>query len=180
MPKRVVQLRVLVPAFFGASLALSAQSESSDRIQTHYRKAAEAMRLQKLDDAAEEFRSMLRLDPNLAEAHANLGGVFYLQRRYPEASAEFEAALKLKPSLVKAEDLLGISEARSGHLEKALPLLERTFSRNGENELRQELGLLLVESFKALMQPQRARETIDALLQAFPASPEVLYAAYRT
>jgi len=180
MPKRVVQLSFLVPAFFGASLALSAQGDPSDGIQTHYRKAAEAMRLQKLDDAAEEFRWMLRLDPNLAEAHANLGVVFYLQRRYPEASAEFEAALKLKPSLVKAEDLLGISEARSGHLERALPLLEKTFGRDGENEFRQEIGLLLIESFKALLQPQKARETIDALRQAYPTSPEVLYVAYRS
>src|SRR5437870_889402 len=127
MPGGIVRPRLLI--FFFAGLTLFSQSNRSDEIQAHYRKAADAMRLHKLDEAAEEFRAMVRLDPNLAEAHANLGGVYYIQRKYTEASAEFEAALKLKPSLEKAEDLLGISEARNGSLDKALPLLEKTFQR---------------------------------------------------
>jgi tetratricopeptide (TPR) repeat protein len=172
-------LTLLIPVFLGAGLALFAQTAIKGEVEAHYRKAADAMRLRKFDEAAEQFRAMLRLDPNLAEGHANLAGVYYIQRKYPQASAEFEAALKLKSSLVKAEDLLGISEARSGHFEKALPLLEKTFKRPGENELRQEAGILLIELFKALLKPEKARETLDTLRQAYPTSPEVLYAAYR-
>src|SRR5438477_623270 len=173
-PSRPGVLTLLIPVFLGAGLALFAQTAIKDEVQAHYRKAADAMRLRKLDEAAEEFRAILRLDPNLAEGHANLAGVYYIQRKYPEAAAEFEAALRLKPTLTKAEDLLGISEARSGHFEKALPLLEKTFKRPSENELRQEAGILLIELFKALLKPERARETLDTLRQAYPASPEVL------
>jgi len=173
-------MRLSVPAviFLAAALAF-AQSDFNGEVQQHYRKAAEAMRLRNLDEAAEQFRAMIRLDPNLAEGHANLGGVYYLQHKYPEAAVELEAALKLKPSMTKAEDLLGISIARSGHLEKALPFLEKTFHRTGENELRQEAGVLLIELFEATRNEERARETLDALRRAYPDSPEVLYVAYR-
>ncbi len=178
MPNGIVRLRLLV--FLFAGLPLLGQTNPRDEVQAHYRKAADAMRLRNLDAAAEEFRAMIQLDPNLAEAHANLGGVYYIQHKYPEASAEFESALKLKPELVKAEDLLGLSEARSGHLDRALPLLEKTFGRPDENEFRREAGILLVDLYKAVSKPERARQTLDALRQAYPANPEVLYVAYRT
>jgi tetratricopeptide (TPR) repeat protein len=178
MPNGIVRLRLLV--FLFAGLPLLGQTNPRDEVQAHYRNAADAMRLRNLDAAAEEFRAMIQLDPNLAEAHANLGGVYYIQHKYPEASAEFESALKLKPELVKAEDLLGLSEARSGHLDRALPLLEKTFGRPDENEFRREAGILLVDLYKAVSKPARARQTLDALRQAYPANPEVLYVAYRT
>jgi tetratricopeptide (TPR) repeat protein len=178
MPNGIVRLRLFV--FLFASLPLLGQSNPKDEVQAHYRKAADAMRLRDFDAAAEEFRAMIRLDPNLAEAHANLGGVYYIQHKYPEASAEFESALKLKPALVKAKDLLGLSEARSGHIEKALPLLENTFERPEKNEFRREAGILLVDLFKAVSKPERARLTLDSLRRDYPANPEVLYVAYRT
>lgn len=166
--------------FLFAGLLLPGQTNLKDEVQAHYRKAADAMRLHNLDAAAQEFRAMIQLDPNLAEAHANLGGVYYIQHKYPQASAEFESALKLKPELVKAEDLLGLSEARSGHLDRALPLLEKTFGRHEKNEFRREAGILLVDLFKAVLQPERARQTLDTLRRDYPANQEVLYVAYRT
>jgi len=172
-----MRLRLTTVIVLGAALAF-AQSDINGGVQQHYRKAAEAMRLGNLDEAAGEFRAMVRLDPNLPEGHANLGGVYYLQHKYPEAAVELEAALKLKPSMTKAEDLLGISIARSGQLVQALPLLEKTFHRTGD-EFQQEAGILLIELFNATRNPEKARETIEGLRQAHPNSPEVLYVAYR-
>ena len=46
-------------------------------------------------------------------------------------------------------------------------------------ELRQEAGILLIELFDATQNAERSRETLDALRQAYPDSPEVLYVSYR-
>jgi len=72
-----------------------------------------------------------------------------------------------------------MSEARSGNFEKALPLLEKTFTREGENKFRQEVGMLLIELYTASLTPDKAIRTQQALRQAYPSNPEVLYSAYR-
>ena len=75
-----MRLRLPTVIVLGAALAF-AQSDFNGEVQQHYRKAAEAMRLGKLDEAAGEFRAMVRLDPNLPEGRANLGGVYYYEGR---------------------------------------------------------------------------------------------------
>ena len=44
-----------------------------------------------------EFEAALRLQPNYAEGHNNLGAAFYHAGRIAEAIREFETALRLKP-----------------------------------------------------------------------------------
>ncbi len=151
--RHIISAWLLISDLLGAG-GLLAQADRSTEVKAHYEQAAEAMRLHRFDDAAIEFAAML-------------------------ASAEFEAAIELKPSLVKAESLLGMSEARSGNFEKALPLLEKTFTREGENEFRQEVGMLLIELYTASLTPDKAIRTQQALRQAYPSNPEVLYSAYR-
>src|SRR5260370_32174349 len=176
--RHIISAWLLISDLLGAGGLLD-KADRSTEVKAHYEQAAEAMRLPRFDDAAIEFAAMIQLDPGSAEAHANLGAVYYIQRKYPRASAEFEAAIELKPSLVKAESLLGMSEARSGNFEKALPLLEKTFTREGENEFRQEVGMLLIELYTASLTPDKAIRTQQALRQAYPSNPEVLYSAYR-
>ena len=176
--RHIISAWLLIWDLLGAG-GLLAQADRSTELKAHYEQAAEAMRLHRFDDAAVEFAAMIQLDPGSAEAHANLGAVYYIQRKYPQASAEFEAAIEIKPSLVKAESLLGMSEARSGNFKKALPLLEKTFTREGENEFRQEVGMLLIELYTASLTTDKAIRTQQALRQAYPSNPEVLYSAYR-
>jgi Flp pilus assembly protein TadD len=53
--------------------------------------------LERLDDAAREFREAVRLDPGSALAHTNLGYILYLQGHRDEAIAEYREALRLQP-----------------------------------------------------------------------------------
>ncbi|MEM7352817.1 MAG: tetratricopeptide repeat protein, partial [Acidobacteriota bacterium] len=50
-----------------------------------------------LNTAIEKFKASLELDPNLAEAHAALGAVYYNQQQYDEALASIGKTLELKP-----------------------------------------------------------------------------------
>ncbi len=159
--------------------ALGAAQGPRQEMELHYRRASEAMQQRRLDEAAKEFREILRIDGTVAEAHANLGVVQYMQHRYAEATEEFQAALKLKASLAKAENLLGLSLARSGRSQEAWPLLEKSFELSGDRQFREETGLVLLQVCDVLNKSDRRIEVLRAMEREYPASPEVLYTAYR-
>ena len=49
-------------------------------------------------EAEAAFRTAIRLDPDCADAHGNLGVAYAQQRKLPEAEAAFQLAIRLKPS----------------------------------------------------------------------------------
>ena len=63
----------------------------------HSSLAATPLTARHLYDAFTACQEILRLDPGNVEAHADLGNLFYAQRRLPEAISEYQAALRLKP-----------------------------------------------------------------------------------
>ena len=68
------------------------------------------------DEAAAEaqYRQALALDPNLVEAHNNLGSLLARQGRLQEATGHFEAALRLDPDDPNARQNLALIEGRTG------------------------------------------------------------------
>jgi len=64
----------------------------------------------KFREAADQFTEVLRLNPNNAEAHDQLGLVFLATREPGKALEEFTAASQLKPDLAGLED--NLREAR--------------------------------------------------------------------
>src|SRR5438270_9389689 len=52
----------------------------------------------RLDEAAEEFSTALRLNPGSAKAHVNLAGVLIGKGKLEEAQTHFEAALRIEPN----------------------------------------------------------------------------------
>ena len=61
----------------------------------------------KLDEAVAEFRAAIRLQPDYAEAHYNLGNALAAQGKRDEAVAEYRTAIRLKPDYAKAHCNLG-------------------------------------------------------------------------
>ena len=164
----------------GSVAAQAPNPPAGQAIQRHYRQAEELLRQKRYDEAADEFRKMLRLDPKLAQAHANLGSIYYLQGNYPQASESFRRALQLKPSLARAEMFLGMSEAKRGRAQEALAHLANGFWKSAENdEWRLQAGLLLIELHHAGIDLDKAVEVTRALQRAYPSNPDVLYIAYR-
>ena len=160
-------------------LSFARGQNSQQQLQSHYQRAQEALRQQRYDEAAAEFQTILRLNPKVAEAHANLGVIYYTQRRYPEAAEAFTEALKLKPSLSKAADFLAMVKAKTGHVDEALPLLEKAFKNSTDEQLRQQAGLFLVELYYGRRELDKALDVVQTLQKRYPENPEVLYVAYR-
>jgi tetratricopeptide (TPR) repeat protein len=74
----------------------------------------------RLPDAIAQFEAALRINPNFAEAHNNLGiALASTGRGLPEAVTHFETALRINPGYAQA----------SANLRNALSLLHAGASR---------------------------------------------------
>jgi Flp pilus assembly protein TadD len=159
---------------------LTAQTGDWPEIQRKYNLGMEAIQSGHDSDAQEDFRAILRLDPNNASAHANLGTIAFRHRDFTEASKEFRAALGLQPSLWNATAFLGMSEFALGKTEEAKPLLESGFEHVQDPKLRSQVGTDLAAVYRASNDLPHALDVARALAQAEPDDPSILYLSYRT
>jgi len=167
------QLRTLLFVFFlGTSNVASGQSTLEISIQQHFTAAREAEKRGDLATAEKEYRTVLRLSPDLAEVSSNLGLVYYLQRKDAEAIKVFQEALKRKPELVAANLFLGMTYTRSNQYDKAIEPLKKAISLNpGEVRAYLNLGLSHME----LGQEREAMQILQAAADRWPEDVEVLY-----
>jgi tetratricopeptide (TPR) repeat protein len=63
----------------------------------HYNNAVKLHLVGKLNDAITEYQNALALNPQLSEAHSNLGLVYNQQHNYAQALSEFRKALSINP-----------------------------------------------------------------------------------
>jgi cytochrome c-type biogenesis protein CcmH/NrfG len=94
----------LLCAFFSAVAA--AQADTSSR--AHFIAAKQFEQQGQLDDAAHEYRMVLRLQPGLPEAYLNLGLIYYDQAKFVDSARALAAAGKLRPGIRGVELFLGI------------------------------------------------------------------------
>ncbi len=84
----------------------------------------------KLDEAIAEFRAAIRLKPDYAEAHINLGIALQDQGKLEEAIAEYRAAIRLKPDYAEAHYNLGLALKPRGSWRRRSP---NTARRSGSS-----------------------------------------------
>jgi len=141
------------------------------------REARVAAERGEFDRAEDLYKQILRLNPNLAETHSNLGMVYFTQNKFAEAKVAFQSALRLNPQLARARHFLGITNAELGQFAEALPLLSEAFEIRGDPEMRRVAGLHLAQCYQAQGKGLKSAEVFERLRQAFPRDPDVLYAA---
>ena len=164
------RLTIWFLVFLGISRTASSQSTLG--IQQHFTAAREAEKRGDLATAEKEYRQVLKLSPELAEARSNLGLVYYLQRRDAEAIKAFQEALRIKPSLVAAHLFLGMAYTRTNQYEKSIEPLKRAISLNPV-EVHAYLNLGL--SYMELGQERDALKILQTAADRWPEDVEVLY-----
>lgn len=117
-----------------------------------------------LETAVREFQKVVKLAPNLAAAHMNLGAVYHDKQDFTNAIPSLRRALELNPDLPGARGMLGASLLAQGYAADAIPHLEKTQS----NEL---LGVALLEAGRE----REAVDRLEAALVAKPNDPDLLY-----
>src|ERR1700685_179173 len=81
-----------------------------------------------LAKAAEEYREILALRPDVAEAHNNLGSILCAQGDFAQARARFEQAIALKPDYAEAYHNLGSLLRAQGQLDQAVAHYEQALA----------------------------------------------------
>ena len=156
------------------SLALSALLaisfplfQQSAEVAAKFNRAVELQRREQLEQAAEEYRGLLAIAPNYAEAHANYGAVLSRLGRYEEAVKAYQAALSLNARLTPVMFNLGIAHYRAGEFAKAAEVLKQFVDISPDNsQAHRLLGISLVEQGReseavAHLQPAMAEASDD-------------------
>src|SRR5262245_55867403 len=127
-------------------LALQVGFQQSADVSARFNRAVELQRQGAFEQAAAEYRALLAVAPNYAEAQANLGAVLARLGKYEEAVVSYEAALRLNPKLTPILLNLGIAHYRAGQFSKAIDPLERFLTVTPSHlQAQQLLGISLVE-----------------------------------
>jgi tetratricopeptide (TPR) repeat protein len=116
---------------------------------THFREGVESQRREAWDEAARAYGQAIAIDPQFAEAHANLGAVLSRLGRYDDAVASYERALAIAPDLQAARINLGLAHFRAGAVGRAVSAFRDALARDPSSmQARSLLGLALVEAGK--------------------------------
>src|SRR5438876_10375210 len=171
----------LPPIIYLYALALIAVVAATHRegaqtgnLEQQYADAQRALAEGKYSDAEQALKKLRESNPAVAEIHANLGLIYFQERKFEEAVPELRRALKLKPALANSATILAMSLSELGRYSEALPGLEKGF-RSTDSETKRMCGLQLERAYTGLLQNRRAVEIALEMNRLYPDDPEVLY-----
>src|SRR5262245_60550942 len=110
---------------------LSAQS--TDALADLYKEARQAQLAGDLKTATENYKRILALRPDMAEAHANLGVLYYQQKQWEPALKAFKKAIQLKPDLAGPYFFLGVLSFNARNYTEASLYLEKAEAQDPSN-----------------------------------------------
>lgn len=170
---RCVNCRNATIVLFILCLCAGAQDAAPSR--RAYQAAQQALAQGHYTEAERAYQTLARLDPNTAEVHANLGLIYFEERKFDPAVRELRRALELNPTLIKTAMLLSMSLSELGHYADALPGLEKGFRQSSDPETKRMCGLQLERAYTGLRQDDKAVEVALQLNRLYPSDPEILY-----
>lgn len=130
---------------------------------------------QRYAEAEQAFEKLRALEPGTAEVYANLGLVYFQEKKFPQAVAAWRQAVKLKPGLPNSESFLAMSLSEIGRYSEALAGLENGFKRSRDSALRRMIGLHLERAYTGLHRDGDAVQVALELNRLYPNDPEILY-----
>lgn len=151
-----------------------AQESGSNSLSQQYEAAQRALTAGNYPEAQQAFEKLAATHPAMAEVHANLGLIYFEERKFDGAVPELRRALKLKPSLTNSGFILAMSLSELGQFREAVPGLEKGF-RSGNPEMKRMCGLQLERAYTGLKRDGKAVEVALELERLYPNDPEVQY-----
>ena len=167
--------RLRLAWFFVFPLISLALPQDSGSLEEKYQSAQDLLASGKYVEAQHAFEELARLDPKTAEVHANLGLIYFEERKFEEAVPALRQALKLRPTLAKTDNLLAMSLSELGRYKEALPGLEKCLRKSEEAEIKRMCGLELLRAFTGLKRDSKAVDTAMELNRLYPDDGEILY-----
>lgn len=127
----------------------------------------------KPEDAIEDLKKALELDPNLADAHVALGLAYYQMDNPELATKEFEKAVEIDPKNVRARILLSQDYASAQNYQKVIEhlLAAAEVDENNFDVLKTLGGMLL--KYGTDKDVPKAREVLEKAIKLKPDDAEV-------
>lgn len=169
---------VLKGAAFAIFLWASAgncQSSTDAEIERYSEEGQKALAEARYPDAERAFEKLRSLEPGVPEVYANLGLIYFQEKKFEQAVPSLRHALKVNPALPKLDTLLAMSLSELGQYQEALPGLEKGFHRSADTAIKRMCGLQLQRAYTWLHQDGKAVEVALDLDRLYPNDPEVLY-----
>ena len=152
-----------------------AAAQSADTIEKYSADGQQALAQGNYAEAEAAFEKLRELEPGVAEVHANLGVIYFQERKFEPAVSALRQALKLKPALPKTDAMLAMSLSELGRYGEALPGLEKCFRRATDSPIKRMCGLQLLRTDSGLRRDSNAAAVALELNRLYPDDPEVLY-----
>ena len=153
----------------------AAHAQSNDSVEHYAEEGQSALAAGRYADAEKAFEKLRQLEPTMAEVHANLGLIYFQERKFEQAIPALRQALKLKPGLTKSDNLLAMSLSEIGHYSEAAPGLDKCLHHSTDIEIKRMCGLELQRAYTGLKKDDKAVEVAMQLNRLFPDDPEILY-----
>jgi len=151
-----------------------AQTDASD-VQRYAEAGQNALANGHYEEAERAYEKLRDLEPGVAEVHANLGLIYFQERKFKQAVPALSQALKLKPASPKTSLLLAMSLSELSRYGEALPGLEKGFRQSTDPAIKRMCGLQLLRTYTGLRRDNKAVEVALELNRLYPDDPEVLY-----
>ena len=158
-----------------ALAASAACAQDTSLVERYAEEGESALAAGRYEEAEKAFEKLRQLEPTMAEVHANLGLIYFQERKFEQAVPALRQALKLKPGLTKTDNLLAMSLSEIGHYNEAAPGLEKCLHHSSDTEIKRMCGLELQRVYTGLKKDDKAVEVAMQLNRLFPNDPEILY-----
>jgi tetratricopeptide (TPR) repeat protein len=154
---------------------VAAQVANANELQRYAEEGQNALAQGRYEKAEKAYEQLRELEPGVAEVHANLGLIYFQERKFEQAVPTLRQALKLRPTLSNAGTLLAMSLSELGQYGEALPGLEKGFHQSTDPAIKRMCGLQLLRAYTGKHRDSQAVEVALELNRLFPNDPEVLY-----
>ena len=117
------------------ALAFLSPALPQDELAELYSQAQQAQKTGDLATATRKYEAIVQLRPQMAEAYANLGNLYYQQGQSDRAKPAYEKAIHIKPDLAGPHFFLGVIAFGEHDYSPALRYLERAEALEPSNKL---------------------------------------------
>lgn len=113
---------------------------------SQFERAVELQQLGKFDEAAAQYRELIKINPEHAEAHANLGVVLSRLGKYKNAITEYETTLRINPNLKQLYFNIAVAHYKASNFDLCVVALKNHLQAYPlSTQSRLLLGISLVE-----------------------------------
>ncbi len=144
--------------------AASSSSENTpiDKTVYHFNLGVYYQKQGNTANAVKEYETVLRLDPDNAEAHNNLGVIYREQNELDKAAEHYQFVVSLNPGMEEAHNNLGVIYYLRGNYREAREEYQKALELNPYN-LKSLINIGLV--YKTQGQTKKAIEIMEDVLE---------------